>query len=92
MSPRVARSPRRSERRSSRYATNAPSRMLARIPGPRSTASSSPDSRSSGVELAGSAEGADPEAGQTAVAGAGDAMWLWAGEETLVSADGGASW
>ncbi|MGC5617429.1 WD40/YVTN/BNR-like repeat-containing protein [Georgenia sp. Z1491] len=40
----------------------------------------------------GCAEGAEPAAGQTAVAGAGDAMWLWAGEETLVSNDGGASW
>lgn len=40
----------------------------------------------------GCAEDAQPEAGQTAVAGAGSAMWLWAGEETLVSPDGGVTW
>lgn len=31
-------------------------------------------------------------AAQVALAGAGDAVWLWAGEETRVSADGGLTW
>lgn len=40
----------------------------------------------------GCAEDVQPVAGQTAVAGAGSSMWLWAGEETLVSADAGVTW
>ncbi|MGC5629543.1 WD40/YVTN/BNR-like repeat-containing protein [Georgenia sp. Z1344] len=40
----------------------------------------------------GCAEDVQTEAGQTAVSGAGGAMWLWADDETLVSTDGGSTW